>query len=99
MPTFENGLNPTGPRLALMRSIVNEPGAVKYLRHWGRDPDEVRYWPDGGRAKTVTGVFRQLEAALLVRRGAATGPSMYASQIVEATAAGRQWLADHDKEA
>ncbi len=94
---FEKGLNPTGPRLALMRSIVNETGSVMYERRWGHDPDEVLYHPEGGSRKKVTGVFRQLEAARLAKRGPATGPSMYAPQIVEATPAGRQWLADHDK--
>lgn len=90
------GLKPTGPRLALMRAIVNDTGKVVYLRRWGRDPDEVRYQPEGQRAKTVTGVFRQLEDAGFAKRGPAASASMYAPQVVEATASGRQWLADHD---
>jgi hypothetical protein len=81
-----------------MRAIVNDPGSVVYRRNWGKDPDEVRYRPDGGFGKTVTGVYNQLDAAGLVKRGPALHASMYAPQIIEATAAGRQWLADHDKE-
>jgi len=91
-------LKPTSTRLALMRSIVNEPGTVVYLRRWGRDPDEVRYRPDGGIGKAVTSSYRQLKDAGLARRGPATHASAYAPQIVEPTAAGRQWLADHDTE-
>lgn len=86
-------LRPTKPRLDLMRAIVNTPGGVQYLRRWGRDPDEVEW-----DRKTVTGVYRQLDTAGLVKLGPAAHPSMYAPKPVQATVAGEKWLAQHDKE-
>lgn len=89
-------LNPTGPRLDLMRAIVADPGSVVYRRNWGHDPDEV-VWT-GLTRKRVTGVYRQLDEAKLVTLGPASHPSMYAPRPVIATDAGREWLAERDKE-
>lgn len=84
-----NPLNPTGPRLALMRAIVNQPGSVAY-RRMSNDRDEV-VWG----YQIVTHIYDDFDQAGLVSLGRALGPVF---QAVMATPAGRTWLAEHDKE-
>jgi hypothetical protein len=80
-------LKPTGPRLALMRAIVNQPGSVTFCREWsGRNVAKQG-------TKAVTAIYRQLADAKLVTLGPPTHASMYAVKPVKPTTEGRNWLA------
>ena len=88
-------INLTQGRIALLRGI--QAGQVEHRRLWDvKKPDyDVWHWMVGAQRKVTTGVAK-LAAAKLVKKGPATGPSMYASQPWQLTEAGEKVLAELD---
>ena len=86
----------TAARVDVLKGVA--AGEVTHRRNWGHDPDEDVWKPGGYGRKRVNAAIKALADAKLIYQGAPVGPSMYASRPWRLTAAGEQWLAQHEQE-
>jgi hypothetical protein len=81
----------TDARAEVLRAVA--AGEVNRHRSWGHDPDEDVWRQDGCGRRKVNGAVAFLKDVKLIKLGPAVGPSRYAAQPWQLTAAGEEWLA------
>lgn len=86
--------SPTKARLAVLAGV--QRGEVQRHRRWmSTKPDYDVWTPESGKAVRVTARVEELLRAGWIRRGPATGPSMYAPQVYEITGEGERVLTEN----